>query len=428
MKFELLHPREQLVEIINRTYTGGMTTLSGGNISILDDDGRVWITPAGIDKGNLQPDDIVQMDEKGKSEGRHKPSSEYPFHRAIYNRRPDFRAIVHSHPPGLIAYSIAKKIPKTQAIPHTYAVCGPIGFSPYAMTGSEKLGENIAATLGEGYNLAILENHGVVSGGASLLEAFQRMETLEFCAQTLINAHQIGNVQTLSDDQLKKFTQITDPLAEVEINTHGVIERELRKIIVEIVHRAYQRKLMCSKEGVVSARIDDQSFLITPTRVDRFHLTIEDLVLIKDGHREKGKHPSRAAHLHQKIYQEHPNIHSIISSQSPYAMAFAVTGKMFDSHTIPESYIMLREVMKIDYDTYYDHPGKVVQTVSTSSPVLLIKNDSVLACGSSVLEAYDRLEVLEYSARALLAAQFLGGLIPIDQKSIKEIEDKFFKP
>jgi L-fuculose-phosphate aldolase len=107
-------------------------------------------------------------------------------------------------------------------------------------------------------------------------------------------------------------------------------------------------------------------------------------------------------------------------------MAFAITSERFDSHTIPESYIMLRDVPNIDHNTLYDQPEEVAQRISRKSPVLLIENDCVLTTGGSLLEAYDRLEVLEYSARSLLAMPFLGGLKPIDEARIREIDEKFF--
>ena len=87
---------------------------------------------------------------------------------------------------------------------------------------------------------------------------------------------------------------------------------------------------------------------------------------------------------------------------------------------------MLRDVPNIDHDTLYDQPEEVAQSVSPKSPVLLIENDCVLTTGASLLEAYDRLEVLEYSARSLLAMPFLGGLKPIDEARIQKIEKKFF--
>ena len=78
-----MHPVEQINIIIGRIYRSGMTTASGGNISIRDDNGDIWITPSGVDKGNLTTKDIMLVKRDGSIIGPHRPSSEYPFHRAI---------------------------------------------------------------------------------------------------------------------------------------------------------------------------------------------------------------------------------------------------------------------------------------------------------------------------------------------------------
>jgi len=117
MKFSLLHPRDQIVTLIERIYGYGMTTTSGGNLSVLDDNGDLWITPAGIDKGSLTPDDIVCVKPDHSTVGKHPPSSEYPFHRTIYERRTDIRAIAHAHPPALVSFSIVGELPNPRIIP-----------------------------------------------------------------------------------------------------------------------------------------------------------------------------------------------------------------------------------------------------------------------------------------------------------------------
>ena len=99
---KLMHPRDQITMIIDKVYRSGLTTTSGGNISIIDENGDIWVTPSAIDKGSLRPSDIILVKKDGTIEGRHKPSSEYPFHRAIYEARPDITAIVHAHPPALV--------------------------------------------------------------------------------------------------------------------------------------------------------------------------------------------------------------------------------------------------------------------------------------------------------------------------------------
>ena len=277
MRFHMLHPRDQLVAITNRIYHNGMTTLSGGNLSIRDEDDNIWITPAGVDKGNLTPRDIICVKPDGTRLGPHSPSSELPFHRAIYALRPDLRAVVHAHAPALVSFSIVRETPKTNIIPQAHRVCGLVGYAPYALPGSEALGENIARTFAEGYNVVLLENHGIATGGLSLLNAFHRLETLDFCARTQLKAMGLGKISTLTEAQLLPFDVQYNLLPEFRHEDFSSRERELRQEIIEIVHRAVERFLMISTEGVVSARLDADSFLITPTGCDRGSVDIEDL-------------------------------------------------------------------------------------------------------------------------------------------------------
>ena len=104
------------------------------------------------------------------------------------------RAIVHAHAPALVSFSIARQIPDTSVLPQAAALCGPVGYAPYALTGSELLGERIAETFAAGHDIVILENHGAVAVGATLLQAFARLEALELAARTLIRAAALGEI------------------------------------------------------------------------------------------------------------------------------------------------------------------------------------------------------------------------------------------
>ena len=410
---------------MRRIYHTGMTTLSGGNLSIREDNGDIWITPAGVDKGKLTPGDIMCIRAGGAVEGPHRPSSEYPFHRAIYAHRPDLRAIVHAHSPALVTFSIARQVPQTNIIPQAQRVCGPVGYAPYALPGSEQLGQAIAATFAQGYNVVLLENHGVAVGGPDLLTAFQRLETLDFCARTLLKARGLGEISTLTEEQLSLLDQQHSLPPEFVPTSHCSRERELRLQIVEIVHRACDRSLMISTEGVASARIDEHSFLITPTGLDRRSLEIEDIVLIKDGCREQGKLPSRSVHLHQAIYDRHPAIGSVMTAQSPNALAYAISPQRFDTKSIPESYILLRDVPVVPYGAQFQRPNEIAAALSAETPVLLIRNDAVLTTGAILMQAFDRLEVAEFSARALLDTLTIGQLVPIGDQEIEALKAKF---
>ncbi len=425
MQFHLLHPRDQLVIIMQRIYDNGMTTLSGGNLSIKDENGDLWITPAGVDKGKLTPKDIICVHADGTVQGPHRPSSEYPFHRAIYAQRPDLRAIVHAHPPALVSFSIARQIPDTNIIPQAQQVCGGVGYAPYALPGSEQLGANIAATFAEGCNAVLLENHGIATAGADLLTAFQRLETLDFCARTLLKARVLGDFQTLDSAQIALARQQPPQLPTFVPDGHSSHERELRGEIIDMVGRACARYLMISTEGVVSARLDETSFLITPTGLDRRSWAIEDVVLIRNSAREADKHPSRSVLLHEEIYQRHPHVNAIMTAQSPHATAYAISKTRFDSKTIPESYILLREMPVVPFGAQYRAPAEVAAVISARTPVLLIQNDCILTTGRTLLEAFDRLEVAEFSAKALIDTAAIGHLVPIGATQIHDLEVAF---
>ena len=321
-----------------------------------------------------------------------------------------------------------REVPDTRIIPQANRICGPVGYAPYALPGSEKLGENIAMTFAEGYNIVILENHGMAAGGANLLDAFQRLETLDFCARTLIRARALGEIRTLGEPILNLFDNRLHLLPEFVPTTHSSRERELRQQIVAITRRAYDRYLMISTEGVVSARLDDNSFLITPTGADRGSLGIEDIVLVSNGVREAGKLPSRSVKLHEAIYANNPAINSIMTAQCPNVTAYAITGTPFKSRTIPESFILLRDIPIIPFKMLYTAPEEVAEIVSPSSPVLLVQNDCVLAAGSDVLNAFDRLEVAEFSAKSLIDTAAIGALVPIGDEAIRELEVAFSLP
>jgi L-fuculose-phosphate aldolase len=423
--FESLPPRHQLAEAISRLYRQGLTTTSGGNLSILDDENNLWITPAAVDKGNLTPDDMVCIRPDHTVEGHWKPSSEFPFHRMIYERRPDVRAVVHAHPPALVSFSIVRRIPDTTINPQSREICGEVGYAPYALPGSEALGEQIAGTFAKGYNAVLLENHGVVTAGENLLQAFQRLETLEYCAQINILASRLGPYQTLSNDQIAQFYGYEHHLKPVQLNTHSTTERELRLQICQFVHRAYERHLMISTGGTVSTRVQENQFLITPYGFDRKYVTPEDLVLVWGDHYEAGKQPSRAARLHQAIYEAHPDIHCIMSAQPPNATTYAISSRRFDSKLIPESYIVLRDMPVTDYGIQYNHPEKIAALLSKDVPIILMRNDAVLATGATILQAFDRMEVAEFSAQALINTASIGSLVPIGDSDINQIKEKF---
>lgn len=407
-----------------RIYRHRMTTTSGGNLSIRDEDGSLWITPSRVDKGNLTPADIVRVHADGRREGLHPPSSEFPFHAEIYRRRPDLKAIVHAHPGALVAFSICRVLPDTRVQSHAYSVCGKIAFAPYACPGTQQLGDHIAAAFATGANCVLLENHGVVIGGADLQEAFQRFETLEFVALTLSRAATLGAVTTVPTASLALETAPGWPaLAPQPVSNR---ERELRGEICRFVHRAYEQRLLISTAGAFSARLGADDFVITPRRRDRLELQPPGLVRVKGGACPSDQQPSRAARLHAEIYARLPDVGAIINAQPAHASAFCMTAAQLNTHTIPESALVLFDAPKLPFLRLVEDASDIARHVSLNpTPVLLITNEGVLVVGRTLLEAFDRLEVLEATAEALLLAKPIAPLVPMPDSALEELRRVF---
>jgi L-fuculose-phosphate aldolase len=334
--------------------------------------------------------------------------------------------VLHAHPAALVAFSLVRRIPDTSIIPQARAVCGAVGYAPYAIPGSEELGRNLAGAFAEGFDTVLLENHGVATGGDTLLEAFQRFETLDFCARTLINATALGQVHGLGPEQIALSNQGKNyQLPEFDPRSRSSAERSLRRDMRELVHRAYRQRLMTSTEGTVSARVDAESFLISPYGVDRNYLEESDIVLIHHGRRERGAIPSRAVILHQEIYAANPGIRAVASAQSPGVTAFSVTATTLDSAIIPESYVVLRNIPLVEYGRQFTDERALAREISPRTPVVLLQNDAVLTTGESLTQAFDRLEVAEFSANALIAAMKLGTIARIDAGSLDALSEKF---
>ncbi len=421
-----MHPAEAISFIIKRIYRDGLTTTSGGNISMKDENGDIWITPSAVDKGSLQPADIICIGAGSKFSGKHKPSSEHPFHQAVYNSRPDIKAIIHAHPPALVSFSIARQIPDTGVIAKARRICGEIGYAGYELPGSEALGLKIEEQFRKGFNAVIMENHGAVTGGTSLADVYHRFETLEYCARAILYGKILGDVRPLTDGQITSFdSQLPGLMPEMDTGSHPQDEIVKRSTVCEIMNRACRQGLMIGSYGTASVRCTENDFLITPAGKTKRDLRTEDIVKISHGKREPGKTPSRAAWLHERIYAQNPGVNSIIQTQSPCLMAFGITNTRMNVRTIPESWIFLQDLPTLSFDALSPLSTNIPQLLSTGIPGLIISNDSVLFTGDTLLQAFDRLEIAEFSAKSILLGAPLGPMTPISDEQVEELRKAF---
>jgi L-fuculose-phosphate aldolase len=231
----------------------------------------------------------------------------------------------------------------------------------------------------------------------------------------------------LTDAQLQTARCPALPWPEGDMPPPSSQEKELRRQLCDFLHRGYRNRLLISTEGSFSARVAADSFLITPHDLDRHTAGLNDLVLIRQGVTERGKTASRAAQLHAAIYARRPEVAAVINAYTVNATAFSVVDAEFSARTIPESFLLLRDVERIPFGCQFGDGAEIAARMSMDRPAALLENDGVLVCGTSVLDAFDRLEVLESTAETMINGRLIGHPVPMPDSAIQELAAAFLK-
>ncbi len=203
--------REKIVEIGRRLYQRGYVAANDGNLSVRLGEGLFAVTVTGVSKGFMTADDVVIVNgtgdlvEGGLLNEIGKPTSELQLHLAIYARRSDVNAICHAHPSYATVFaSCGLELPRP-FLPEVVVNLGrQIPLIPYAAPGSGELAEKVAIA-SERANALLLANHGAVTVGENLPQAWFRMETLEHYAQVAYLTEALGGAAPLSDDEVEAF-------------------------------------------------------------------------------------------------------------------------------------------------------------------------------------------------------------------------------
>lgn len=206
----LFEERQAVTEYANKLLTTGLVKGTGGNISLANGDkDLVAITPSGVAYETMCPEDVVVVDMEGnRIEGHLLPSSELGFHLALLRQRPDIKAVVHTHSDCSTAMACLH-----WELPAVHYLIGSAGFNvplaPYATFGTQALADGICATIGEG-NAVLLANHGLVTVGSSLKNAFSTAEMVEYVAKLYLITKSVGTPVLLGTEQmqdvLRKFS------------------------------------------------------------------------------------------------------------------------------------------------------------------------------------------------------------------------------
>ena len=199
------YARMQLAETCRMLYERNLTVSAGGNMSVRLDDDYILITPSGKNKGLLEPEDFLVVDmNTGKCvDETKKPSIETGMHIGLYRNNPNTGAVVHCHPLNCIAVSMKKGGLKTDLTPEGVLLLGKVPVVGYYTPGTEELAKAVASHADS--DAIIMERHGAVTQGRTLVDAYNRMEELEFQAKLQLT---VGRCRSLPKDEIDRLTRM----------------------------------------------------------------------------------------------------------------------------------------------------------------------------------------------------------------------------
>jgi len=198
--------REEMCEIGRRTWQRGYVAANDGNFSVRLNENEILATPTGVSKGFLTPDMLVVMDRAGqKLRGTMEPSTELKMHLAFYDARPDVRAVCHTHPPIATGFAVAGLSLDRCTLPEVVINLGRVPLAKYGTPGSPELMRDILDNYVHDHDAFLLANHGAVTIGPSLMNAYYKMETVEHFAQITLVARQLGSENVLSPESVQEL-------------------------------------------------------------------------------------------------------------------------------------------------------------------------------------------------------------------------------
>lgn len=202
--------KKQICDIGKRIYDRGMVASNDGNISVKLNDNEFLCTPTGVSKGFMTPEYICKVDANGnviQANDGFRPSSEIKMHMRVYKERPDVNSVVHAHPMYATSFAIAG-IPLTEPImPEAIIALGCVPIAEYGTPSTEEIPDAVSKYLPY-FDAVLLENHGALAFSDSLLNAYHKMESVEFYAQLLYQAKMLGGAKPLSDSQVQRLYEI----------------------------------------------------------------------------------------------------------------------------------------------------------------------------------------------------------------------------
>ncbi len=202
--------KKEMCEIGKRVYNRGMVAANDGNFSVKLNDNEFLCTPTGVSKGFMTPEYICKVDAEGnllQANKGFRPSSEIKMHMRVYKERPDVNSVVHAHPLYATTFAICGKALTEAIMPEAVIALGLVPVAKYGTPSTMEIPDAVSEYL-QMVDAVLLENHGALAYSDTLLNAYHKMESLEFYARLLYQSHMIGTPQEFTKEQMDKLYDI----------------------------------------------------------------------------------------------------------------------------------------------------------------------------------------------------------------------------
>lgn len=199
--------KDDIVYWARRAYSARMVPATSGNISIRDED-KILISKSGVCLGDMDIEDISEINFNADSLNGIKPSSEKLMHIKIYEKRPDIESIIHIHCPYVTSFAVCRKEINEPILPEFIFNFGIVPSAKYALPSSVELADEIAGYFKDGHNAVLMQNHGLVAGAKTLKETFYALESIQAYTKTYFAAKFLGNIYTLNDAEIEEINSL----------------------------------------------------------------------------------------------------------------------------------------------------------------------------------------------------------------------------
>lgn len=202
-------------------------------------------------------------------------------------------------------------------------------------------------------------------------------------------------------------------------------ESEARAHLIEVARLCYERRYICGTEGNFSIRLDDDVILTTPAGSCKGRVREDELVLTSfAGKPINGGKPSTELSMHLTCYGARPEIKAVVHAHPTVAVGFTVAGKTLAKCVLPEVVCTLGTIPTAPYATPSTaEVSKSIEEIVKERDALVLDHHGALAVGSSIWDAYYKLETLEHHAETMLVAHMLGGVQPLSTINVQKLLD-----